>query len=261
MADGPSVSGRSLTPAGRVDGGRPPRRAVPPRASGRRLPSPGVARRTRSCCCGTAAVPTSATSWRRWPPGSPGSGTAGRSFPTGGPTTPVTRARSSCSDSIDVRTVRPPAGSGGDPGRIVLAGWSLGANAAAAVAERPGDRRRVAPGRVSSDWPAPTTGRPSTDARRGRSRSGGAAGRHWWPTGRTDPVVPVAGSVAGAGRTGRGRAGGSCSASSTRTMPGIIGTAVRPLAGAVRADLGPGRGSPCSSAVARAVAALALGPD
>ena len=88
---------------------------------------------------------------------------------------------------------------GGDPGRIVLAGWSLGANAAAAVAERPGIADGWHPsglvGLAGSYDESPFDGHPDAG-----DPVGGAGRPALLAHGTEDPVVPPAGSVAAAGR-------------------------------------------------------------
>jgi acetyl esterase/lipase len=82
---------------------------------------------------------------------------------------------------------------GGDPARIVLAGWSMGARAAAGVAVRPSAAGGWRPAAVVclaggfSAAPAPTTGTPPlADLRRG----GAAPAPFWLVHGTGDPVVP-----------------------------------------------------------------------
>jgi len=146
---------------------------------------------------------------------------------------------------------------GGDPGRIVLAGWSLGANAAAAVAERPG---------IADGWhPSGLVGLAGSydvSPFDGRSDAGDPVGGAGRPAlvahGTEDPVVPPAGSVAGAGRLAEG--GWRVVLRQLDTdHAGIIGTEYNPWRKRCVPTTDPGRLA-LLGAVARAVASAALGP-
>jgi predicted esterase len=147
---------------------------------------------------------------------------------------------------------------GGDPGRIVLAGWSLGANAAAAVAERPDIADGWHPsglvGLAGSYDESPFDGRP------GAGDPVGGAGRPALVAhGTEDPVVPPAGSVAAAARLAE--AGWRVVLRQVSTdHAGIIGTEYNPWRKHCVPTADPGR-LEVLEAVARAVAAVALGPD
>lgn len=147
---------------------------------------------------------------------------------------------------------------GGDPGRIVLAGWSLGANAAAAVAERPGIADGWHPsglvGLAGSYDESPFDGHP------GAGGPVGGAGRPVLVAhGTEDPVVPPAGSVAAAGRLAE--AGWRVVLRQLDTdHAGIIGTEYNPWRKICEPTSDPGRLAMLEQ-VARAVASLALGPD
>ncbi len=160
-------------------------------------------------------------------------------------------------DSLDF--ARSTAGElGGDAGRLVLAGWSLGANAAAALAERPG---------IAGGWhPSGLVGLAGSydhspfDDRPGAGDPVGGAGRPaLLAHGTGDPVLPVAGSV---------HAAGELAAAGWRVVmrqidtdhAGIIGTEYHPWRRRCVATGDAGRLA-VLDAVARAVAALALGPD
>jgi len=147
---------------------------------------------------------------------------------------------------------------GGDPGRIVLAGWSLGANAAAAVAERPDIADGWHPsglvGLAGSYDESPFDGRP------GAGDPVGGAGRPALVAhGTEDPVVPPAGSVAAAARLAE--AGWRVVLRQVATdHAGIIGTEYNPWRKHCVPTADPGR-LEVLEAVARAVAAVVLGPD
>lgn len=147
---------------------------------------------------------------------------------------------------------------GGDPGRIVLAGWSLGANAAAAVAERPDIADGWHPsglvGLAGSYDESPFDGRP------GAGDPVGGAGRPALVAhGTEDPVVPQAGSVAAAARLAE--AGWRVVLRQVATdHAGIIGTEYNPWRKHCVPTADPGR-LEVLEAVARAVAAVVLGPD
>jgi acetyl esterase/lipase len=146
---------------------------------------------------------------------------------------------------------------GGDPGRIVLAGWSLGANAAAAVAERPDIADGWHPsglvGLAGSYDESPFDGRP------GAGDPVGGAGRPALVAhGTEDPVVPPAGSVAAAARLAE--AGWRVVLRQVATdHAGIIGTEYNPWRKHCVPTADPGR-LEVLEAVARAVAAVVLGP-
>ena len=125
------------------------------------------------------------------------------SSPTGSRTTPVAGPVQLLARS---RSPGPTAGElGGDPGRIVLAGWSLGANAAACRGRHPdivdGWHPSGLVGLAGSYDGSPFGGRPV------RGRTGGPApdGRRWWPTGprtrwcRLQRSVEAADRLAGLG--------------------------------------------------------------
>jgi acetyl esterase/lipase len=83
---------------------------------------------------------------------------------------------------------------GGDPGRIVLAGWSLGGRSAAGVAVRPAAAGGWRPAAVClgsgfAAAPAPATGSPPLDD---LLRGGAAPVPFWLVHGTRDPVVSVA---------------------------------------------------------------------
>jgi predicted esterase len=150
------------------------------------------------------------------------------------------------------------AGLGGDPGRMVLAGWSLGANAAAAVAGRPG---------IADGWnPAGLVGLAGSydgspfDGRGGAGERVGGAGRPaLLAHGTDDPIVPVERSVGAAAELdGAGwrvvlRRVGTDHA-------GIIGTEYNPWRRRCVPTDDPGRLAVLDE-MARAVADLAHRPD
>lgn len=146
---------------------------------------------------------------------------------------------------------------GGDPGRIVLAGWSLGANAAAAVAGRPG---------IAGGWhPAGLVGLAGSydgspfDGRRDAGGSVGGAGRPALVAhGTVDPVVPPTGSVSVAGQLAE--AGWRVVLRQIETdHAGSIGTDYNPWRNRCAPTQDADRLAVLDS-VARAVAAVALGP-
>lgn len=147
---------------------------------------------------------------------------------------------------------------GGDPGRMVLAGWSLGADAAAAVAERPGIADGWHPsglvGLAGSYDGSPFDGRPGAG-----DPVGGAGRPALLAHGTDDPVVPVERSVGAAGElAGSGwrvvlRQVGTDHA-------GIIGTEYHPWRRRCVPTDDPGRLAVLDE-IARAVATLAQGPD
>jgi predicted esterase len=147
---------------------------------------------------------------------------------------------------------------GGDPGRIVLAGWSLGADAAAAVAERPG---------IADGWhPSGLAGLAGSYAESpfdGTHRPDGPVGGAGRPAlvahGTEDPVVPMAGSVAAAARLAED--GWRVLLRQIDTdHAGIIGTEYNPWRKRCVPTTDPARLAVLES-VARAVATVALGPD
>ena len=147
---------------------------------------------------------------------------------------------------------------GGDPGRIVLAGWSLGANAAAAVAERPaivdGWHPSGLVGLAGSYDGSPFDGRPAAG-----DPVGGAGRPALVAHGTEDPVVAPAGSVAGAGRLAE--AGWRVVLRQLDTdHAGIIGTEYNPWRKRCAPTTDPVRLA-MLEVVAGAVAAVALGPD
>jgi len=146
---------------------------------------------------------------------------------------------------------------GGDAGRIVLAGWSLGANAAAAVAEHPA---------LVGGWhPSGLVGLAGSydaspfDGRRDAGEPVGGAGRPALVAhGSADPVVPLAGSVAAAGRLA-GDGWRVVLRQIDTDHAGIIGTEYNPWRSLCVPTTDPGR-LVVLDAVAAAVAAVALGP-
>jgi predicted esterase len=147
---------------------------------------------------------------------------------------------------------------GGDPGRIVLAGWSLGANAAAAVAEHPGIAHGWHPSGLVGL--AGSYGGSPFDGHRDAGEPVGGAGRPALVAhGTADPVVPPTGSVSAAGRLAE---------SGWRVVlrqidtdhAGIIGTDYNPWRKRCVPTEDADRLAVLDS-VARAVAAVALGPD
>ena len=146
---------------------------------------------------------------------------------------------------------------GGDPGRTVLAGWSLGANAAAAVAERPG---------IAGGWhPSGLVGLAGSydespfDGVRGAGEPIGGAGRPaLLAHGTDDPVVPEERSVGAAAELAA--AGWQVELRRMETdHAGIIGTEYHPWRRRCVATDDAGRLA-VLDLVARAVADLALGP-
>jgi len=147
---------------------------------------------------------------------------------------------------------------GGDPGRIVLAGWSLGAGAAAAVAERPSIADGWHPsglvGLAGSYGASPFDGHPDAG-----DLVGGGGRPALVAHGTEDPVVPPTGSVAAAGRLAE--AGWRVVLRQLDTdHAGIIGTEYNPWRKRCVPTTDPGRLAMLES-VARAVASVALGPD
>ncbi len=217
---------------------RPRRSATPARASpldASRLPAPRVAPAPPWCCCGTATGPTSATRWRRWPASSP-PGACSCWCRTGGPTTPRPERSSSWLDRLRPRQRRRARRR---PGPVVLAGWSLGANAAAAVGAASGHRSTAGPVGRRRTGRAPTTGRRSTvtsSPTPGRTPAGRRrAGRRCSCTGpRTTSCRWTVGR--GGRAPGRGSAGRSgCAAARHRPRRGHRhGLRPEPAAGACR---------------------------
>ncbi len=157
-----------------------------------------------------------------------------------------------------IRFVRSAAGDlGGDPKRVVLAGWSLGAAAAAAVVERPGIAGGWQPsglvGLAGSYDHSPFDDRPDAG-----DPVGGSGRPALLAHGTDDPIVPVRCSVAAAAAlTG---AGWQVELRRIRTdHAGIIGTEYHPWRRRCVPTEDPGR-LVVLDEVARAVADLALGP-